>query len=118
MSQYLISVIEPTGGTVPEPEVMREIVQDVQAVDADMRRAGVWVFAGGLHAPDSATTLRHGGNGDLVVTDGPFTETKEHIGGFSIIDVPDLDVALEWARRLAVACRLPVEVRPFQGVPG
>ncbi|MFE2755533.1 YciI family protein [Actinosynnema sp. NPDC059335] len=118
MTQYLISVIEPTGGDVPGPEVMREIVEDVRAVDADMREAGVWVFAGGLHAPESATTLRHDGDGGLVVGDGPFAETKEHIGGFSIIDVPDLDVALEWARRLAVACRLPVEVRPFQDMPG
>ncbi|MFI9007689.1 YciI family protein [Actinosynnema sp. NPDC053489] len=118
MTQYLLSVIEPTGGDEPGPEVMREIMTDVQAVDADMRERGVWVFAGGLHTPDAATTLRHGGNGELVVTDGPFTETKEHIGGFSIIDVPDLDVALEWGRRLAAACRLPVEVRPFREVPG
>ncbi|MEU4744603.1 YciI family protein [Actinosynnema sp. NPDC023658] len=118
MTQYLISVIEPTGYGAPEPEVMEQIVKDVQAVDADMRETGVWVFAGGLHAPDTATTLRPGANGELVVTDGPFTESKEHIGGFSIIDVPDLDAALEWARRLGVACRLPVEVRPFQDIPG
>lgn len=118
MSQYLISVIEPTGYGIPEPEDLERIMKNVQAVDADMREAGVWVFAGGLHAPDTATTLRPGGNGELVVTDGPFAESKEHIGGFSIIDVPDLDAALEWGRRMGVACELPVEVRPFQDFVG
>ncbi|MCE6997521.1 YciI family protein [Saccharothrix sp. S26] len=118
MTQYLLSVIEPTGPGTPEPEVLEEIMKDVQAVDADMRDTGVWVFAGGLHKPETATTLRPRDDGELVVTDGPFTETKEHIGGFSIIDVPDLDAALAWGRRLSVACRLPVEVRPFQDIPG
>jgi hypothetical protein len=118
MTQYLISVIEPTGYGIPEPEALERIMKDVQAVDADMREAGVWVFAGGLHAPESATTLRPGENGEVVVTDGPFSESKEHIGGFNIIDVPDLDAALEWGRRLSVACTLPVEVRPFQDFPG
>lgn len=118
MTQYLLSVIEPTGTGTPEPEALEKIMKDVQAVDADMRDAGVWVFAGGLHGPETATTLRPRDNGDFVVTDGPFTETKEHIGGFSIIDVPDLDAALEWGRRLSAACTLPIEVRPFQDIPG
>jgi hypothetical protein len=118
MTQYLLNVIKPSGSGMPEPEVLEGIMKDVQAVDADMREAGVWVFAGGLHAPDSATTLRPRDDGDVVVTDGPFAEGKEHIGGFSIIDVPDLDAALAWGRRLSVACRLPVEVRPFQDFTG
>ncbi|WP_367128158.1 YciI family protein [Saccharothrix sp. HUAS TT1] len=118
MTQYLISVIEPAGYGIPDQEVLERIMKDVQAVDADMREAGVWVFAGGLHAPETATTLRPREDGELVVTDGPFTESKEYIGGFNIIDVPDLDAALEWGRRLSVACTLPVEVRPFQEFAG
>ncbi|NUT91595.1 MAG: hypothetical protein HOY78_14890 [Saccharothrix sp.] len=117
MTHYLISVIEPTGYDIPEPEVLEKIMHDVEAVDADMREQGVWVFAGGLHGPEAATTLRPDGAG-VLVTDGPFTEAKEHIGGFSIIDVPDLDAALEWGRRMSVACTLPVEVRPFHTLPG
>ncbi|WP_447008290.1 YciI family protein [Saccharothrix isguenensis] len=117
MSQYLISVIEPTGFDIPEPEEMQRIMADVEVVDADMRKAGVWVFSGGLHAPETATTLRPGENGELIAIDGPFTESKEHIGGFAIIDVPDLDAALEWGRRMGVACTLPVEVRPLQDFP-
>ncbi|PSL57577.1 hypothetical protein B0I31_102556 [Saccharothrix carnea] len=118
MTQYLISVIEPAGYDIPDPAELEKIMKDVQAVDADMREAGVWVFAGGLHAPETATTLRPGENGEVLVTDGPFTESKEFIGGFSIIDVPDLDAALEWGRRMGVACALPVEVRPFQDFVG
>jgi hypothetical protein len=118
MTQYLISVIEPAGGGRPEPDVLERIMQDVDEVDSDMREAGVWVFAGGLHAPDTATVLRPQENGEVLVTDGPFAEGKEHVGGFSIIDVPDLDAALEWGRRLSVAATLPVEVRPFQDFAG
>ncbi|MEJ2852192.1 MULTISPECIES: YciI family protein [unclassified Saccharothrix] len=117
MTHYLISVIEPSGYDIPEPEVLEKIMHDVEAVDADMREKGVWVFAGGLHGPEAATTLRPQGD-EVLVTDGPFTEAKEHIGGFSIIDVPDLDAALEWGRRMSVACTLPVEVRPFHTLPG
>jgi hypothetical protein len=81
-------------------------------VDAEMRTAGVWVFAGGLFPPSTATVVRHQ-DGDVLTTDGPFTEGKEHLGGFTIIDVPDLDAALGWGRRLTAATTLPVEVRPF-----
>ena len=78
-----------------------------------MKAAGAWVFAGGLHPPSSATVVRAQG-GDVLMTDGPFVEGKEHIGGFSIVMAPDLDAALEWGRKLARAITLPIEVRPFQ----
>ena len=74
------------------------------------------MFAGGLQPPSSATVVRAQG-GEVVTTDGPFAETKEQLGGFWIIDVPDLDAALDWARKGTVACGGPVEVRPFQEIP-
>jgi hypothetical protein len=114
VSQYLLNVIEPSGGQVP-PNI-DEIVRDVTEVDSAMKDQGVWVFAGGLFPPDATTTLRHQ-DGDVLTTDGPFIEGKEHIGGFSIIDVEDLDAALGWARKLAKATTLPIEVRPFRAAP-
>jgi hypothetical protein len=113
MPQYLLTVVQPTGVGRPEPEALERIMKDVDAVDQEMRAAGVWLFAGGLHAPESATVLRPQGH-DVLITDGPFAEGKEHVGGFSIIDAPDLDAALDWGRKLARATTLPIEVRPFQ----
>ncbi|MDN4614896.1 YciI family protein [Leifsonia sp. F6_8S_P_1B] len=113
MTQYLLSVIQPDG-PIPEPEVMDVIERDVTDVNADMRAAGVWVFSGGLLPPATATVVRPSG-GELLVTDGPFAEAKEFLGGFTIVDVPDLDAALEWGRRVAAATTLPIEVRPFAG---
>ncbi|MFD7659072.1 YciI family protein, partial [Actinosynnema sp. NPDC059797] len=112
MAKYLLSVVQPTGG-VPDPEVLEKIMADVEAVNDDMRRAGAWVFGAGLHAPDTATTLRPDGKGGVLVVDGPYVETKEYLGGFTIIDAPDLDAALEWGHRLQRAITLPIEVRPF-----
>ena len=115
MPQYLLNVIEPTGMGLPDN--LDQIVRDVTAVDQEMRDKGVWVFAGGLFPPDSATTLRPQGD-DVLPTDGPFAEGKEHIGGFSIVEAPDLDAALEWGRKLSRATTLPIEVRPFRdGAP-
>ncbi|MFE4470176.1 YciI family protein [Leifsonia sp. NPDC056824] len=111
MSQYLLSVYQPDG-PVPEPEVLAAIGEDLDALNTEMRAAGAWVFSNGLLPPQSATVLRPAGT-EVMVTDGPFAEGKEHLGGFTIIDVPDLDAALEWGRRLAVATTLPIEVRPF-----
>lgn len=116
MAQYLLTVVEPTGQEMPPPEVLEPIMRDVGAVDRAMREAGVWVFAGGLYPPDSATTLRPEDD-EVLLTDGPFAEGREHVGGFSIIDVPDLDAALDWGRRLARATTLPIEVRPFREPP-
>jgi hypothetical protein len=114
MTQYLLSVVEPDG-PAPDPEALAAIMADVGAVDQEMRDKGIWVFAGGLHPPATATVVRAQKGGDVLLTDGPFAEGKEHLGGFSIVDVPDLDAALEWGRRLAEATTLPIEVRPFQG---
>lgn len=114
--KYLLSVIEPSGER-PTPEELEPVMRDVIAVDEEMRAAGVWVFAGGLHPPSTATVLRPQG-ADVLVTDGPFAEGKEHLGGFTIIDVPDLDAAMTWADKLARAATLPIEVRPFQDGPG
>lgn len=111
MSQYLLSVYQPDG-PVPDPEVLAAIGADLDTLNADLRAAGAWVFSNGLLPPSTATVLRPSG-ADVLVTDGPFAEGKEHLGGFTIVDVPDLDAALEWGRRLAVATTLPIEVRPF-----
>jgi hypothetical protein len=113
MTQYLLSVYQPDG-PAPEPADLQKIMADVDAVDAEMRTAGVWVFAGGLFPPSTATVIRPK-DGDTLMTDGPFTEGKEHLGGFTVIDAPDLDAALGWGRKLARATTLPVEVRPFAG---
>jgi hypothetical protein len=112
MPQYLLTVVQPTGAEIPPPEVLEPIMRDVGAVDRDMREAGVWVFAGGLFPPSSATVLRPK-DGEVLITDGPFAEGREHVGGVSIIRADDLDEALEWGRRLALATTLPIEVRPF-----
>jgi hypothetical protein len=112
MKQYLLSVCYPAGGTQPPPEALQRIMRDVGAVHEQMQAAGVWIFGGGLTPPSSATVLRNQ-NGDIVITDGPFIESKEQIGGFSILKLPDLDAALDWARKLARAIGTPIEVRPF-----
>ncbi|MBO0828911.1 MAG: hypothetical protein J2P24_14150 [Streptosporangiales bacterium] len=109
--KYLLSVYQPQG-TPPPPAELEKIMRDVRAVDDEMRTAGVWVFSGGLDSPSTATVLRAKG-GDVLTTDGPFTEAKEYLGGLTIIDVPDLDVALAWGRKTAAATTLPIEVRPF-----
>ena len=112
MKQYLLSVCYPAGSTQPAPALLAEIMSDVKALRSEMQSAGVWVFSGGLHAAESATVLRHQ-NGEVVLTDGPFIESKEQIGGITILRVPDLDAALGWARKLARATTTAVEVRPF-----
>jgi hypothetical protein len=112
MKQYLLSVYHPEGGQ-PAPDVLQEIMRDVDAVNAELRQAGAWVFAGGLYPSSTATVLRGEGD-DVLITDGPFVEGKEHIGGFWVIKAPDLDSALEWGRKATRACRVPIEVRPFQ----
>ncbi len=111
MKQYLLSIYQPDVDP-PPPEILEPIMQDINAVDAELRAAGAWVFTAGLHPPDTATVLR-AADGDVLITDGPFAEGKEHIGGFWIIRAPDLDAAVAWARKATVACRLPVEVRPM-----
>jgi hypothetical protein len=116
MTQYLLSMYQPEG-PMPPPEVLGNVMQKVDALRREMKDAGVWVFSGGLHPASSATVVRVRG-GDVLVTDGPFAEGKEHVGGFTIIQVPDLDAALEWSRKLARATTLPIEVRPFRARAG
>jgi len=112
MKQYLLSVCYPAGSASPPPAALTKIMSDVIALQKDMQAAGVWVFSGGLHATNSATVLRHE-NGNIVLTDGPFIESKEQIGGITIVRVPDLDAALLWAGKLSSATTTPIEVRPF-----
>jgi hypothetical protein len=114
MPRYLMTVVEPSTGAPPSPEALDQIMKDVDVVHRDMHDAGIWVFGGGLYPPQTATTLRPEGD-DVLVVDGPFAEGKEHVGGFSVIDVPDLDTALDWGRRLVRATTIPIEVRPFYG---
>lgn len=113
MKQYLLSVYQPDG-ELPAPELLERVSRDLDALNRELKAAGAWVFAGGLHPPSTATVLRVQG-GEVLTTDGPFTEGKEHLGGFTIIKAPDLDAALEWAGKLTRATTLPIEVRPFQG---
>jgi hypothetical protein len=104
------------GAEPPPPEVMQQAFEQVDQLNAELQSAGAWVFAGGLMPASSATVVRADA-GDIVVTDGPFTESKEHIGGFWVIQVDDLDAALAWAAKATRACLQPVEVRPFQEEP-
>ena len=117
MTHYLLSVYQPDG-PIPAPDRMHKITQDIEALNQEIRAAGAWVFAGGLQPPDTACVLRAadadaGPDPDVLSTDGPYTEGKEHLGGFTIVDTPDLDAALGWGRKFAAATGLPVEVRPF-----
>jgi hypothetical protein len=122
MKRYMLSIYQPDGES-PAPELLGPVMRDVEKLIADAKSAGVWVFNGGLHPPSTATVVRMR-DGDLLTTDGPYTEGKEHVGGMMVVKVPDLDAALEWARRLAGALTLripgapatglPIEVRPFQ----
>jgi hypothetical protein len=111
MAQYLLAV--RYGDRKFPPEEFQRLCVDVPALDAKLEDAGALVFHGGLLSPESATVVRQSGD-DFLIADGPYTETKEHLGGFWIIDVADLDAALEWAKLATVACRVPVEVTPFE----
>jgi hypothetical protein len=113
MTQYLLSIYQPEG-TAP-PEVMDQVAKELHVLNEELKAAGAWVFTGGLHAPNTATVVRLKGS-DVITTDGPYAEGKEHIGGFWIITAPDLDAALEWGRKATLATTLPIEVRPFQDV--
>ena len=116
MKQYLLSVHSVEGEPTPPPEAIQKMYADVAAVNAEIQAAGAWVFAGGLHPHTSASVVQVK-DGELVTTDGPFVEGKEHIGGFWVIQAEDLDAALAWAAKATVACGGPVEVRPFQDEP-
>jgi len=112
MTQYMLAV-HSVEGEDPSAEEMAQAYKDVDVLNAELQEKGVWVFGGGLHPADTATVVRVT-DGEMLTTDGPFAETKEQLGGFWIIEAPDLDAALAWAAKGAVACRNPIEVRPFQ----
>jgi hypothetical protein len=113
MPQYLLSVCfdEPYDDVdLSAPDVRRQMARTGE-LNAEMERAGAWVFMAGLRPASSATVVRAAG-GDVSMTDGPFAETKEQMGGFWVIEAADLDVALEWAAKASAACEQPIEVRP------
>ncbi|HEV2342566.1 MAG TPA: YciI family protein [Actinocrinis sp.] len=116
MKQYLLSVHMDESQPMPPAETMQKMYQAVDVFNQEVRDAGLWVFAGGLHPSNTATVVRSQG-GKVVTTDGPYAETKEQLGGFWVISAADLDEALEWAGRGSEACGAPVEVRPFQDEP-
>ena len=116
MTQYLLSVYMIDGQEPPSEEEITKMYADVDVVNEELKESGAWVFAGGLHPAPLATVVRENA-GEVLLTDGPFVETKEQLGGFWIIEAADLDAALAWARKATVACQAPVEVRPFQDVP-
>jgi hypothetical protein len=120
MSQYLLSVHTVESEVDEEsmtPEEMKKFMERVAALEAEMKASRAFVFGGRLHDPDAATVVRSS-DGDLVMTDGPFVESKEHIGGFYIINADDLDAALAWAGKVVEAINAPIEVRPFFEMPG
>lgn len=116
MTQYLLSVHYVDGqGATPEAE-LQEAFEAVEEFNAELEADGSWVFGGGLETPDVSTVV-DATSGETLLTDGPFAEAKEQIGGFWIIEAADLDAATSIAARASAACRAPVEVRPFQGEP-
>jgi hypothetical protein len=111
MKTYLMSIYQPDGEA--PPEVLEPIMRDLAALNHELVAADAFVFTAGLCPPGTATVLRADG-AEVLMTDGPFVEGKEHLGGFTIIKAPDLDAALRWGAKMARATTLPVEVRPFQ----
>lgn len=114
MKHYLMSVFNPEDQALSQEE-MSAVDGDIDALNDEIRKARAWVFAGGLFPSSTATTLQVK-NGEVFTTDGPFAEGKEHVGGFWVIKVADLDEALRWGAKATQACRVPIEVRPFQGI--
>ena len=113
MKQYLLAVYSAEGSQDVPSEEMQRSYQAVDEFNSDVRAAGAWVFAGGLHPSSTSTVVRAQG-GQVITTDGPYAETKEQIGGFWVIKAAALDAALDWAATGSAACGWPVEVRPFQ----
>ena len=115
MTNYLLSIYQPAGDP-PPPEILRPIMTKLGELRAEMKQAGAWVFTSALQAPETATVL-HLADGAVLETDGPYTEGKEHIGGFTIIKAESREEALGWARRMAAIITLPIELRPMQELP-
>jgi len=114
MPQYLVAIQHPDDY---DPSVEDEAMgRDIDVLNEEMIAAGVRVFVGGLHPASRAKSLRAQPNGKVLITDGPYLETKEHIGGFWVLEATDMNEALEWGRKAVVACRAPVEVRQFHSL--
>ncbi|MEZ0294469.1 MAG: YciI family protein [Solirubrobacteraceae bacterium] len=111
MQPYLLSIYQPDGPPPPDVDLAR-VTEKLGRLNADIKAAGAWVFTGGLHAPSTATVLRVRDD-EVLTTDGPYVEGKEHLGGFTIVNAEDLDGAMRWGTRLAEATGLPIEVRPL-----
>lgn len=116
MKHYLMSMYQPDAPP-PPPEVLDPIMEQLGALEQEMKDSGVWVFSGGLHPPSTATVLR-AKDDEVLVVDGPFAEVKEMLGGFTIFMAEDLDAALAWGRRYAGIVGLPIEIRPFAFTDG
>lgn len=116
MPRYLLSVYQEQGAAPPTPEQAQHVMARVAAHQEELKAAGAWVFFAALTDPSSATVVR-AEEGGVSMTDGPYAEAKEQIGGFTVIEAADLDEALEWARKGSEACLWPVEVRPFLEMP-
>jgi hypothetical protein len=114
MAQYLLSVhsVEGEAGDPMTDEERQQSWKQIEALNEELKSAGAWVFSGRLHEPDTATVVRMS-KGEVVTTDGPFVEAREHLGGFYIIEAEDLDAALGWASKATAAVGKPIEVWPF-----
>lgn len=119
MAKYLLSLhsVEGEAGPSMSDEDMQQYMKQINVLEDEMKAAGAWVFGGALHGPDTATVVRVS-EGELLTTDGPFAESREHLGGFYLIDAGDLDAALAWASKVTSIVGKPIEVRPFRAVSG
>lgn len=113
MKLYTLNMFQPEG-EMPPPEFLEKVMAEIAEIRLDLEAQEAWVFGGGLHSPEASTVVRAQGD-EIIATDGPFAEGKEYLGGITIIQVPDLDAALQWAARYAMVTGLPIEVRPFRG---
>jgi len=110
--KYLLSMYQPDGGPPPDLD-LAPIMRELGKINEELKAAGAWIFAGGLADAPSATVVHAQRTGDVLITDGPYIEGKEHLGGFTILNADDLDGAMRWGTRLAEATGLPIEVRPL-----
>jgi hypothetical protein len=119
MARYLLSThsVEGEAGPAMSDDELQQFMRRIGALEEEMRSGGAWVFSGRLEGPGTATVVRSDG-GEVVVTDGPFTEAKEHLGGFYIVEAEDLDAALAWGSKTAECIMRPIEVRPFMHSDG
>jgi hypothetical protein len=119
MPRYLLSTYV-ADDAIREPMTdaqMQRSWQEIRAVEAEMKSAGAWVFSGRLHDADTVSVVRESGD-EVLTTDGPFVEAREHLGGFYIIEAPDLDAALDWASKVTRTISSPIEVWPFADTAG